>query len=141
MRKRTLNHQREGSPDNSYVAMTSGTESGGAATPMIIRRTLDVPAAYAAHNEPVDGHLDTSSPRLIEARRWRVRRKRKEVKHVLKLFTFADSLRRSEDGQTMAEYGVVLAVIAIAVFAALGLLRDEIVTAIEEVATLIGGAG
>ena len=34
-----------------------------------------------------------------------------------------------EDGQTMAEYGVVLAVITIAVFGALALLSGHIVTA------------
>jgi Flp pilus assembly pilin Flp len=101
---------------------------------------LNVPAAYAPKKTPVAGHVHTSSSRLIAARRWRVRRKRKEVKHVLKLFTFADSLRRNEDGQTMAEYGVVLAVISIAVFAALAVLRDEIVGAIEAVANLIGAA-
>ena len=41
---------------------------------------------------------------------------------MLKLFTFvqvaADSLRRREEGQTMAEYGVVLAVITLAVIGA-----------------------
>jgi Flp pilus assembly pilin Flp len=57
---------------------------------------------------------------------------------VLKLFAYADSLRRHEDGQTMAEYGVVLAVITIAVFLALGLLSGQIVAAIEEVAGYLG---
>ena len=36
-----------------------------------------------------------------------------------------------EDGQTMAEYGVVLAVITIAVFGALALLSGNIVSALE----------
>jgi Flp pilus assembly pilin Flp len=69
---------------------------------------------------------------------WRARRKRKGVTQVQKLFDFADSLRTREDGQTMAEYGVVLAVITIAVFTALGILSGNIVTAIEEVAGYLG---
>ena len=60
---------------------------------------------------------------------------------MLKLFIFAqvaaDSLRRREEGQTMAEYGVVLAVITIAVFGALFLLSRNIVTAIGRVAGYI----
>jgi Flp pilus assembly pilin Flp len=66
---------------------------------------------------------------------------RREVNQMLKLFTFvqvaADSLRRREEGQTMAEYGVVLAVITIAVFAALGLLSGKIVDAINSVANIL----
>jgi Flp pilus assembly pilin Flp len=42
-----------------------------------------------------------------------------------------------EDGQTMAEYGVVLAVITIAVFGALALLSGNIVTALTRVAGFI----
>ena len=42
-----------------------------------------------------------------------------------------------EDGQTMAEYGVVLAVITIAVFGALALLSGHIVTAMNRVAGYI----
>jgi Flp pilus assembly pilin Flp len=42
-----------------------------------------------------------------------------------------------EDGQTMAEYAVVLAVITIAVFGALGLLSGNIVNAISRVAAYI----
>jgi Flp pilus assembly pilin Flp len=58
-------------------------------------------------------------------------RSRREVKQVQKLFA---SLQSREDGQTMAEYGVVLAVITIAVFGALSILSTNIVTAVEEVA-------
>jgi Flp pilus assembly pilin Flp len=50
---------------------------------------------------------------------------RREVNQMLKLFTFvqaaADSLRKREEGQTMAEYGVVLAVITLAVIGAITL--------------------
>jgi Flp pilus assembly pilin Flp len=58
---------------------------------------------------------------------------RREVNQVLRLF---NALRR-EEGQTMAEYGVVLAVITIAVFSALALLSGNIVTAINRVAAYI----
>ena len=46
-------------------------------------------------------------------------------------------IRTREEGQTMAEYGVVLAVITIAVFGALALLSGNIVTAINRVAAYI----
>ena len=61
---------------------------------------------------------------------------------MLKLFTFtrtADALRRSEEGQTMAEYGVVLAVITLAVIAAISLLSGNVQNAIENVAGLLPG--
>lgn len=58
---------------------------------------------------------------------------RREVNQVLKLF---NAFRR-EEGQTMAEYGVVLAVITIAVFGALALLSGNIVAAITRVAGII----
>jgi Flp pilus assembly pilin Flp len=122
--------------------MTSGTENGGAATPRSNRRTLNVTAAETLYIKQVQGRVSPPSSRLLEARRtraaWRARRKRKEVKQVLKFFDFADAIRTREDGQTMAEYGVVLAVITIAVFTALGLLSGNIVGAIEEVAGYLG---
>ena len=46
---------------------------------------------------------------------------------------------RREDGQTMAEYGVVLAVITALVFGALALLSGNIISAITRVAGLVGG--
>ena len=59
---------------------------------------------------------------------------------MLKLFTFAqvaaDSLRRREEGQTMAEYGVVLAVITLAVIGAITLLSDNARNALESVANV-----
>ena len=55
---------------------------------------------------------------------------RREVNQMLKLFTFAqvaaDSLRRREEGQTMAEYGVVLAVITLPVVGSITLLSDNV---------------
>jgi Flp pilus assembly pilin Flp len=78
------------------------------------------------------------------ARRPRVRiDERREVNQMLKLFTFvqvaADSLRRREEGQTMAEYGVVLAVITLAVIGAIGLLSQNVRSAIESVAAILPG--
>jgi Flp pilus assembly pilin Flp len=61
-------------------------------------------------------------------------RTRREVKQVQKLFA---ALQSREEGQTMAEYGVVLAVITIAVFTALSLLSDNIVAAVNRVAGYI----
>jgi Flp pilus assembly pilin Flp len=48
-----------------------------------------------------------------------------------------EAIPAHEDGQTMAEYAVVLAVITIAVFGALGLLSGNIVGAIGRVAGYI----
>jgi Flp pilus assembly pilin Flp len=60
---------------------------------------------------------------------------------MLKLFTFAqvaaDSLRRHEDGQTMAEYGVVLAVITLGVIIAIGALSGAISAALDSVTALL----
>lgn len=66
---------------------------------------------------------------------------------VLKLFAFTqafagstvDALRRREEGQTMAEYGVVLAVITLAVIGAITLLSDNVRNAIENVAGVLPG--
>ena len=58
---------------------------------------------------------------------------------MLKLFVMAQnafaSFREREEGQTMAEYGVVLAVITLGIIAALGFLRDEIKGAFDSVAS------
>lgn len=75
----------------------------------------------------------TPSNRHVLARRKARLIQRREVNQVLRLF---NALRR-EEGQTMAEYGVVLAVITIAVFGALALLSGNIVTAINRVAAYI----
>ena len=60
---------------------------------------------------------------------------------MLKFFTFvqvaAFSLREREEGQTMAEYGVVLAVITLAVIGAITLLSDNVRNAIESVANIL----
>jgi Flp pilus assembly pilin Flp len=60
---------------------------------------------------------------------------------MLKLSIFvqvaADSLRTREEGQTMAEYGVVLAVIVLAVIAAITLLAGNVSSALESVANVL----
>ncbi|MDQ2911113.1 MAG: hypothetical protein M3R39_08885 [Actinomycetota bacterium] len=66
---------------------------------------------------------------------------------MLKLFAFTqafaagtlDALRRREEGQTMAEYGVVLAVITLTVVGAMTLLSDNVRSALENVAALLPG--
>jgi Flp pilus assembly pilin Flp len=77
--------------------------------------------------------ISSFSSRHALARRKARLIRRREVNQVLKLF---NAFRR-EDGQTMAEYAVVLAVITIAVFGALALLSGNIVGAVEEVAGFI----
>jgi Flp pilus assembly pilin Flp len=67
-------------------------------------------------------------------------RTRREVKKVLKLIAAIHAMQlrtMREEGQTMAEYGVVLAVITVAVIAALGILSGNIDTAIRRVAGAI----
>jgi len=66
---------------------------------------------------------------------------------VLKLSAFtqafvagwADALRHREDGQTMTEYGITLAVITIAIIAAISLLSENVRSAIENVANILPG--
>ena len=50
---------------------------------------------------------------------------------MLDLYTKLQARLAQEDGQTMAEYAVVLAVIAIGIFAALGFLSGAIGNALE----------
>jgi Flp pilus assembly pilin Flp len=86
------------------------------------------------------GLSPSSRPRTVESAptsssaRVRVRDDRgREVNHLTSFFTTLDTLRKREEGQTMAEYGVVLAVITIGVVAALGLLSGAISDAINRV--------
>ena len=59
-----------------------------------------------------------------------------EVTSVLQLRNF-----RRDDGQTMAEYGVVLAVITVMALSALTLLSTNVVTALTRVGGLVGVGG
>ena len=74
------------------------------------------------------------------------REARGEVNPLLKLFAFAQAyaaaateLRKREEGQTMAEYGVVLAVITLAVITAITLLATNVRGAISSVANILPG--
>jgi Flp pilus assembly pilin Flp len=58
---------------------------------------------------------------------------------MLKLFTFVQVAVKREEGQTMAEYGVVLAVITLAVIGAITLLADNVRGALENVAGILPG--
>jgi Flp pilus assembly pilin Flp len=66
---------------------------------------------------------------------------------MLKLFAFAQAyavdaaevLKKREEGQTMAEYGVVLAVITLAVIGAITLLSSHVRNAITSVANILPG--
>ena len=66
---------------------------------------------------------------------------------MLKLFAFAQvfaaeavtALKEREEGQTMAEYGVVLAVITLAVIGAITLLSTHVRNAISSVANILPG--
>ena len=80
---------------------------------------------------PVSGSYPQCSNSISSSRH------RREVKQVLNIFDLFASVRKREEGQTMAEYGVVLAVITIAVFGALALLSGNIVSAINRVAAYI----
>ena len=54
-----------------------------------------------------------------------------------RIFNFLFLQLRREEGQTMAEYGVVLAVITVALVGAFALLSGKIGTAIDEVSAVI----
>ena len=54
-----------------------------------------------------------------------------------RIFNFFFIRMQREEGQTMAEYGVVLAVITVALVGAFGLLSGKINTAITNVANVI----
>ena len=106
------------------------SQAGGAATP---RQFHGGSSGVTRKSNP----LDTGSNLQLFDSFLPSRSRRREVKQVLKLFDLFASLRKREEGQTMAEYGVVLAVITIAVFGALALLSGNIVNAVTRVAGYI----
>jgi Flp pilus assembly pilin Flp len=139
-------HSVGGSADGSIGTMIAATEpTGGAATPKDPGGLPKRDQAHRQHDQPA-----LSAPQLDRPfgfsfgkfARESVRiHERREVKHMLKLFTFAqaaaDSLRRREEGQTMAEYGVVLAVICIAVLVSIQALSGGISGAIDAVTAIL----
>ncbi len=67
---------------------------------------------------------------------------------MLKLFTYTQALAASswyavrdrEEGQTMAEYGVILAVITVGIVVALGILSGGIEAALQKVTNVLKGS-
>jgi Flp pilus assembly pilin Flp len=57
---------------------------------------------------------------------------------MLRLLTYLQGRLSREEGQTMAEYGVVLAVICAATVAIFGTLHTTIVNAVQAVITAMG---
>jgi len=89
--------------------------------------------------------LSLDHPRLT-SERGRSSREARAANPLLKLFAFAQiyataaaELRRSEEGQTMAEYGVMLGVITLAVITAISLLSTGVRNAIGSVTNLLPG--
>jgi len=86
------------------------------------------PIAYGSAGQSNHSIAYSTSRSAVARRKARLIRRR-EVNQVLKLF---DAFKR-EEGQTMAEYGVVLAVIAVGVIVALTALSGGISGAINAV--------
>jgi Flp pilus assembly pilin Flp len=59
------------------------------------------------------------------------------LKHFIAAQTFANDLRTQEEGQTMAEYGVVLAVITLLIVGALTALSGGITGALNAVTAIL----
>ena len=83
--------------------------------------------------DPLDHHVDDSLSSLnllpVVSPPWACPRKWREVNDLTKLYTLA----KREEGQTMAEYGVVLAVITLGVVVALTALAGGISGAVNSV--------
>jgi Flp pilus assembly pilin Flp len=88
-----------------------------------------------------------AAPSINDQTRQASQEAREEVNPLLKLFAFVQvyaagataELRKREEGQTMAEYGVVLAVITLAVITAITLLATNVRGAISSVANILPG--
>jgi Flp pilus assembly pilin Flp len=113
--------------------------NGGAATPQMQEGTSSV----AASSAPVAEQNRTASidfPAVFGAQGRRASDRRREVNPVLQLYTFGQTqiarLRRDE-GQTMAEYAVVLAVVTLLVIGAITLLSTNIGNEIKKVAGIL----
>ncbi len=87
-------------------------------------------SSYSPAVRSLDRSTDCLSPQgkavTDEHGSWRVHESRKGGEKVTSFFTNLIELRKREEGQTMAEYGVVLAVITLGVVLALGILSGAI---------------
>jgi Flp pilus assembly pilin Flp len=92
------------------------------------------------HRYRVTVGYPTTESRCAGARR---SLRRREVNQLLNLFVRLHAtlteMRNREEGQTMAEYGVVLGVITIALVAVFGLLADDIEGALNAVRAVLPG--
>ena len=96
-------------------------------------------------HSPAGVLLDRSTDRLTSSGQavtdvrvsWRVHESRKGGEIVTSFFTNLIELRKREEGQTMAEYGVVLAVITLGVVLALGILSGAISDALNRVTSFL----
>jgi Flp pilus assembly pilin Flp len=89
---------------------------------------------------PIAPNISTPSGQPHHARSSIRSPREKEVKSMLKLFVSMQNRLaelRNEEGQTMAEYGVVLAVITLLVVGTLVFLSDAIVGALEQVIAVL----
>jgi pilus assembly protein Flp/PilA len=68
---------------------------------------------------------------------------KKEVKNMLALYTYINSyfasLKAKEEGQTLAEYALILVLIAIVVIVAVGALGTRINAIFGQITTALGG--
>ena len=97
-------------------------------------------AASSAQVADCNRNDSTTFPAGIGALGGRTTDARREVNPVLQLFTFAQiqfARLRREEGQTMAEYAVVLAVITLLVIGAITLLGNNITAGLNRVAGYI----
>jgi Flp pilus assembly pilin Flp len=89
---------------------------------------------------PQNRIASTDFPTGFGAQGRRASDRRREVNPVLQLYTFGQTqiarLRR-EEGQTMAEYAVVLAVVTLLVIGAISLLSTNIGNEIKKVAGIL----
>jgi Flp pilus assembly pilin Flp len=96
--------------------------------------------AGAAAVLQIERFLDNSVPRTPNRG---ASEQRKEVSKLLRTYVALKNtwyrLHRGQEGQTMAEYGVILAVITIGILAALGFLSGEIQNALKAVANRLDG--
>src|SRR5947207_6217140 len=108
------------------------------------RKYRKITAARPRHTFGGNQALSLRRSQLTDNTRHGLPGSAEEVKPLLKLFAFvqayaAAELRKREEGQTMAEYGVVLAVITVVVIAAIGLLSTRVGNAITGVADILPG--
>jgi pilus assembly protein Flp/PilA len=115
---------------------------GGAATPRssggVITVALIAAESQKKFNARFDASLVSCRPKPVASTLdVRVSKGGVTTMSFFDLLQFARMNWKKEEGQTMAEYGVVLAVIAVIVFVALGLLQGGITKTLNSVTALL----